>query len=102
MSTILLKDNIYGVRVPQLQLSYICNTTHPSYKMLADLCHEVHCVWWINQELELQEWEDFIKSNKTIILAIIMLVPNNNPQGYKQHVVYFISFAFGEGVNIIY
>ena len=31
-----------------------------------------------------------------------MLVPNNNPQGYKEHVTLFIAFAFGEGVDIIY
>ena len=30
-----------------------------------------------------------------------MLVPNNNPQGYKEHVTLFIAFAFGEGVDII-
>ena len=59
-------------------------------------------MWWGNQELELQEWGYFIKSNKIITLAIIRLVLNNNPQGYKKHVISFISFAFGEGVNIIY
>ena len=31
-----------------------------------------------------------------------MLVPNKNPQGYKEHVISFIAFAFGEGVTIIY
>ena len=40
-------------------------------------------MWWENQELELQEWEDCINSDKTIILAIIMLVPKNNPHGHK-------------------
>ena len=31
-----------------------------------------------------------------------MLVTKNNPQGYKEHVILFIAFAFGEGVTIIY
>ena len=30
-----------------------------------------------------------------------MLVPNKNPQGYKEHVIFFIVFAFGEVVTII-
>ena len=30
-----------------------------------------------------------------------MLVPNKNPLVYKEHAIKFISFAFGEGVNII-
>ena len=58
-------------------------------------------MWWGNKYLELQEWEDCIKSNKTITLAIIMLVPNKNPKGYKEHTILFIVFAFGEGVTII-
>ena len=31
-----------------------------------------------------------------------MLAPNNNPPGYKEHVIYFIVFDFGEGFTIIY
>ena len=58
-------------------------------------------MWWGNQDLKLQEWEDFIKSNKKIILAIIMLINNKNPQGYKEHVILFILFSFGEDVTII-
>ena len=30
-----------------------------------------------------------------------MIVPNNNSQGYKEHVILFIFFAFGEVVIII-
>ena len=30
-----------------------------------------------------------------------MLVPNNKLQRYKEHVISFIVFAFGEGVTII-
>ena len=30
-----------------------------------------------------------------------MLVPKNNPPGYKEHEIYFIVFAFGEGFTII-
>ena len=30
-----------------------------------------------------------------------MLVPNKNPQGYKEHIISFITFSFGEGVTII-
>ena len=41
-----------------------------------------------------------LKKNK-IILSIIMLVPNNKLQRYKEHVISFIVFAFGEGVTII-
>ena len=58
-------------------------------------------MWWGNQDLELQEWEDCIKSNKKIVLAIIMLVPNNKPQGYKEHVIQSFESNFGEGVTII-
>ena len=42
------------------------------------------------------------KSNKTIILSIIMLVTKNNPQEYKEHVVLFIEFPSGGGATIIY
>ena len=28
-----------------------------------------------------------------------MLLPSNNPQGYKEHVISFIDFNFGEGVT---
>ena len=54
------------------------------------LCRDVHYVWWVNQELELQEWGYCIKSKKTRILNIIVLVINNNPPGYKEHVISFI------------
>ena len=30
-----------------------------------------------------------------------MLVPNKNPPVYKEHIIYFIGFAFGEGFTII-
>ena len=30
-----------------------------------------------------------------------MLVPDKNPQVYKEHVIKFISFDFGDGVTII-
>ena len=30
-----------------------------------------------------------------------MLVSNNNPPGYKEHVIYFVVFSFGKGVTII-
>ena len=78
----------------QFQLAYINETTNTSHNFFIRLCCEVHYMWWENQKLELQEWEDFIKSNKTRILAIIMLVPNNNPQEYKEHVISFIVFDF--------
>ena len=92
MSTGFLKDNINGVRVPQLQLAYIHHRNNPSGKNLVKLCHELHYMWWGNKYLELQEWEGCIKSNKTIILANIILVPNKNPHGYKGHDISFISF----------
>ena len=52
-------------------------------------------MWWGNQDLELQDWGDSIMSNKIRILAIIMLVPNKKPKGYKEHVISFILLAFG-------
>ena len=58
-------------------------------------------MWWGNQELEHQYFGYCIKSKKTRILAIITLVSKNNPQGYKEHVISFILFDFGEVVTII-
>ena len=43
-----------------------------------------------------------MKSNKTRTLAIIVVVPNKNPKGYKERIISFIVFAFGEGVTIFY
>ena len=80
MSTRLLRYNIDGVRVTQFKLAYICDTTNPSHKIMVKLCREVNDIWWGNQDLELQEWEDYIKSKKTRIIDIIMLVPDKNPQ----------------------
>ena len=33
---------------------------------------------------------------------MIILFPNKNPQGYKEHVISLITFAFEEGVTINY
>ena len=77
MPTILLKDKIDGGRAQKFQLAYICDKTHPSHKLVT-LCCEVHYMWWVNQYLELQDREYGIKSNKTRILDIIMLVLKNN------------------------
>ena len=30
-----------------------------------------------------------------------MIVPKNNPQGYKEYVIYFIDFGFGEFITVI-
>ena len=90
MSTRFLKDKINRVHVPQFQLTYIRDTNHLSHKNLVRLCRGVHHMWWVNQYLELQEWEGCMKSNKTRILAIIVLVPNKNPQGYKGCNISFI------------
>ena len=49
MSTRFLKDSTDGVCVPQFQLTYIHNTTHPSHTFLVKLCREVHYMWWVNQ-----------------------------------------------------
>ena len=73
MSTRLLKDKIDGVRVTQFQLAYIRNTTHPSHKNVVKLCREVNYMCWVNQELELKDWEGSMKPNKARILDIIML-----------------------------
>ena len=42
----------------------------------------------------------FHKSQEKVY--IIVLVPNNNPPGYKEHVISFIVFYFLGGVAIIY
>ena len=52
--TMLLKYNIYGFCVPQFHLSHILDTTHTSHNNLVKLCREVHYMWLVNQELELQ------------------------------------------------
>ena len=54
MSTRFLKYKIYGVRVPKFQITYIRDTTHPSHNVFDRLCHEVHYMFFGNQELELQ------------------------------------------------
>ena len=48
--------------------------------------------------MEIQECEECIKSNKTIILAIIMFVTNNTLR-YKEHDI--IVFDFEEVVYVI-
>ena len=101
MSTKFFKNNIDGVHFPLFKMYYICNTTHPSHRHFVGLCREVHHMVWRNQYLELQEWENCIKSNKTIILAIITLVPKKNTGGYKEHVILFTSCTFGKFVIII-
>ena len=83
ISTRFLKYNIYGVHVPQFKLDYIHDKNHHPHRNLVKLCRKVNYMWWGNKYLELQDWENFIKSNKTRVLAIIMLVTKNNPQGYK-------------------
>ena len=46
ISTRFLKDKINVVCVPQFQLAFNCDTTHPSHKNLVKLCLEVHYMWW--------------------------------------------------------
>ena len=53
MLTRFLKDDINGIRAPQFQRTYTCNTNHPSLKNLVKLCHEVHNILWVNLELGL-------------------------------------------------
>ena len=48
MSIVLLKYKIDGFRVPQFQLAYIFDTTHPSHNNLVKLCCEVNDIWWLN------------------------------------------------------
>ena len=47
-------------------------------------------MWWGYKYFEPKELEDCIKSNKTRIPSIIMLVTNNNPQGYKGHLIFLL------------
>ena len=47
------------------------------------MCRELHHMWRGNKYLEVQEWEDFIMSNKMIILAIVMVVPKINHRDTK-------------------
>ena len=58
MSTIFLKEKVNGVCVTQFQFAHIRDTTHPPNKTWAKLCRELNNMWWENQYLELQEWED--------------------------------------------
>ena len=51
--------------------------------------------------MELQEWYGCTKSKKTSISAIIMLVTCKNTPEYKEYVINFTKFYFGEGVTII-
>ena len=83
MPNTFLKRNIYGFNVPQFQLDYIRHTTNPLYKKTVKLCHDVKYMWWRNQDLELQEWEDHINSKKTRILSILVLVPYKTTPVYK-------------------
>ena len=55
ISTIFLKDNIEGFHVTLFKLDYILDTNYPLHKILVKLCHEVHYMWWRNQDLEIQE-----------------------------------------------
>ena len=64
ISTIFLKNKMNWVHVTQFKISYIHYKTHLSHKKLVKLCFEVHSMWWGNQYLELQEWEDCINTNK--------------------------------------
>ena len=52
---------------------------------MVNLCFDMCYMWWGDQELKLKEWEDYINTKKTTILANIMLVLNKNPSGYKEH-----------------
>ena len=104
------KDTIIGHLVNS-DISYLllqivqcwreCAVNEENQALLVKFCHEVHYMSWEDRELRLQESGYFIKSNKTRILALIMLVQNNNPKGYKQHVIYFIYFSL-EKVLISY
>ena len=102
MSTVLLKDNINGVCVPQFKFSYIRNKAHILPINLFKLCCDMHYMWWGKRYLEPQKWEDCIKYKKIIILDIIMLVPNKNTIRYKEHETYFIAFDFRDVITIIY
>ena len=92
MSARLLKYNIDGVCVPQFQLGYIHNTTHPLHKSLVKLCSDLHQMWWGKKLLKLQKWEYLIKSKKTIILAIIVLVTKK--KSTRIHIICRLFYCF--------
>ena len=100
VNQILKRKNWWSTR---FTISTCLNFRHNSYftSKLVRFCIEVYDMWLGNKYFELQEWEDCIKSNKTRIIDIIVLVPNKNTQVYKEHVIYFIAFAFEESVTII-
>ena len=85
ISTVFSKYNVDGVCVPHFHLAYICDTTHPSFKVFVKVCCEVHHMRWGNQYLKLQEWEDCIKSDKTIILAIFLFFFRSGHRGPKAY-----------------
>ena len=68
MSNMFLTENIGGDHIPQFNIDLICNKNIPSHKHMVKLCREVHYMWWWNQELDLQEWDEYRKSKKTRIL----------------------------------
>ena len=51
MSNRFLKQNTDGSCVPQFQLAYIFETTHPLHKNLIKLCHDVKYIWWGDHHL---------------------------------------------------
>ena len=64
MSNRILKYKIDVFHVPLFQLAYICDTAHTSHKNSVKLFREVHYIWWVNKNLEPQEWDYCINSKK--------------------------------------
>ena len=86
MSIRFLKYKINGVRVPQFQLAYICDSIHPSQKfvevvswstlyVVGKLRVETTGVGGLNKVRE--------KNN----LSYYYVLPNNKTQGYKEHII---------------
>ena len=58
--------------MPNFKRAYSRKTNHPLHNNTVKFSFQVHYMCWGNQEVELHEWGDFMKSKNTRILAIII------------------------------
>ena len=60
MLTIFLKNDVYGVSVPQFQLAYICDISNTLYNNLIHIFRYVHYMCWASGGQESTEGEGYI------------------------------------------